>query len=288
MSGTAQAPGFYRTRVGGIGVTVLNDGDMPSALGALNGIRTDAARSLFDAAFRPAEPRTAVNVFAIETGGKLLVVDAGYGPRAPGPWLGHLPRNLAAAGIEPAAVDVVLLTHMHPDHAFGLATAEAGALFPNAQLVMHPSEHEFWLHDESAGLPERVRQLRPTLAAITAPYAERLRLMAEGEVLPGVHLRPLPGHTPGHCGVQIESGRDSLLLWADITHMHDVQLPRPEVTIGFDVDPEAAIATRWRLLDEVATDRLRVAGSHTHFPALGHVAREGSGYRFVPEAWQAS
>lgn len=285
---TGQAPGFYRTRIGEVVVTVLSDGDVGAGVAFLQNITPDATRSLLDAAFQPAQPRTAINCFAIHAGGRVAVVDAGSGHRM-GDTAGKLPASLAAAGIDPADVDTVLLTHLHPDHSYGLSTRDGAALFPNAEVVLHAAEQFFWLApDATTRVPDRAQRYVPVLAETIAPYASRLRPVTGGEVFPGVHMQPLPGHTPGHSGYRIESGGEALLIWGDITHMPDVQLPRPEVTIAFDIDPDAAIATRRRVLDQVATDRLRVAGMHTHFPALGHVARDGAGYRLVPEAWRAA
>lgn len=284
---SGQAPGFYRTRVGGTVVTVLSDGDVAAGIAFLQDIRPDAMRDLLDAAFLPAQPRTAINCFAIHAGGRVAIVDAGSG-HFMGETAGKLPLSLAAAGIDPAAVDTVLLTHLHPDHSYGLAKRDGAALFPNAEVVLHEADHAFWLGPDAATrVPERSHRYLPILAQTIAPYAHRVRLVTGGEVFPGVRMQPLPGHTPGHSGYRIESDREALLIWGDITHVPDVQLPRPEVTIAFDIDPEAAIATRRRVLDQVATDRLRIAGMHTHFPALGHLVRDGAGYRLVPEAWRA-
>ena len=105
------------------------------------------------------------------------------------------------------------------------------------------------------------------------------------EVFPGVTSVPLHGHTPGHSGYMISSGNESLLIWGDIVHVPDIQIPRPEVTIEFDTDPHAAAATRKRLLDQVTTDRQLVAGMHMHFPGFAHVTRDDDGYRMVPEPW---
>ena len=283
-----QAPGFYRARVGEVVVTTLSDGDIGAGLAFLQNITPDAARGLLDAAFIPAQARTAINCFAIHAGGRIAIVDAGSGHRM-GETAGQLPASLAAAGIDPTDVDTVLLTHLHPDHSYGLSTPDGAALFPKAEVVLHEAEVAFWLApDATTRVPERAQRYVPIIAETIAPYADRLRPVTGGEVFPGVHLQPLTGHTPGHSGFRIESGGESLLIWGDITHVPDIQLPRPEVTIAFDIDPKAAIAARRRVLDQVASDRLRVAGMHTHFPAFGHVVRDGAGYRLVPEAWRAA
>ena len=96
---------------------------------------------------------------------------------------------------------------------------------------------------------------------------------------------PEPGHTPGHSGWLIASGAESLLIWGDIVHMPGVQFPRPGAGMGFDVDGDQAIATRQRIFDMAATDRLAVAGMHLDFPCFGHVAKASKGYAFIPNVW---
>jgi glyoxylase-like metal-dependent hydrolase (beta-lactamase superfamily II) len=204
-----------------------------------------------------------------------------------------LQRNLAATGIAPGEIDTVLMTHLHPDHSNGLATAEGTAAFPNAELAMHADEHAYWTSAEAEAEVARSGQGVPTGGAYfpmakrqMAPYADRMRFFGGGqEVFPGVTAMHFPGHTPGHCGFLIASGGQSLLIWGDIVHLPEVQVPRPDVTILFDVDPPQAAATRRRVFDMVATEKTHIAGMHLHFPGTAHLGREGNGYRLFPEAW---
>ena len=117
------------------------------------------------------------------------------------------------------------------------------------------------------------------------PYFGRMRLIAGGEVFPGVTAIPATGHTPGHTMYLIQSGGESLLIWGDITHVPEIQIPRPEVTIAFDTDPAGAIASRKRALEMAASEKLLIAGMHLHFPAFSRLAKRGDGYVLVPEAW---
>jgi len=105
-------------------------------------------------------------------------------------------------------------------------------------------------------------------------------------VFPGVVAMTAHGHTPGHSMYNIQSGNEQLLIWGDIMHVPDIQAARPEVTIAFDTDPKQAEASRRRVCDMAASDRMLVAGMHLHFPACSHIVREGSGFRVVPEPWQ--
>ena len=135
--------------------------------------------------------------------------------------------------------------------------------------------------------PEEVRQFFDLAMAAVGAFGDRVEgFEGEASLGAGMTAMPLPGHTPGHSGVMLESDGDALLMWGDIVHVPPVQFARPDVTIGFDVDQDTARATRMKVLDMAATDRLRVAGMHISFPGIGYVEKAGDGYRFVPSSYQ--
>jgi glyoxylase-like metal-dependent hydrolase (beta-lactamase superfamily II) len=157
-------------------------------------------------------------------------------------------------------------------------------VFRNAELIVHEQEAAFWLNrDAASGASERIRRNIAKGQAVCAPYRERLRLVRDGEALPGVSATSLAGHTPGHTGWLVQSGNDGLLIWGDVVHLAAVQVPHPEAALVFDVDPDAARATRQRTFDRVAADRLRVAGAHLDYPGFGQIVRQGASYRFEPD-----
>ena len=282
-----QIPGIYHRRVGDIVVTVVSDGFLDGTLDVLRNITPDEAREILSASFRPAR-RTAVNTFLIHSAGRLALVDTGSGNYML-PTAGKVLANLAAAGVDPADIDTVLLTHMHPDHSAGLSDPTTGRrYFPNAELVVHENEPRHWFDDAPmATATERARKLFFLCAREqTTPYKDRTRTFQKGEVFPGVTAIPCPGHTPGHTAFMISSGKDQLLIWGDTVHVPEVQTARPEVCMEFDTDTDAAEATRRRVFDMVATDRLLVTGMHLHFPGFSHLVRRGSGYQLVPAAWE--
>jgi glyoxylase-like metal-dependent hydrolase (beta-lactamase superfamily II) len=281
-----QPAGAHHLAVGDIVVTALNDGQFEGAFEWLVGVDATQAGALHQAAFRAIPPRVTVNAFLLRLPDRLVLVDSGCGA-AMGPDMGRIAANLAASGVAPADVDVVLATHLHPDHVGGLVDSDGRAAFPNAELVLHEAEPRFWGDDATMANASDANKEFVTLARATmAAYGNRMRQVASGEVLPGVSIIPEPGHTPGHSGWLVASGGASLLIWGDIVHLPGVQFARPQVGIGFDVDGAQAIATRQRIMDMAASDRLLVAGMHLDFPAFGHVARAGEGYAFIPEVWR--
>jgi glyoxylase-like metal-dependent hydrolase (beta-lactamase superfamily II) len=280
-----QVPGLYRRRIGEVVVTAISDGYIDAPFGVLRGIEEADAEAILKGDFKPSPPRISVNCFMIQVAGRTAVVDTGSGETM-GPTLGKLPGLMSAVGIADKDVDTVLLTHMHPDHSNGLTDAEGKRLFPEAEIVVDEIDVKHW-HDDGAKsrAPEgqRIRYFEEARRQI-APYQDR-RKTAKGEVFPQVTAVPLNGHTPGHTGYLVESGGEALLIWGDICHVPDIQVRRPEVTMAFDTDQAAAIATRRRAFDMAVADRLLVAGMHLHFPGFAHMTREGDGYRMIPEAW---
>jgi glyoxylase-like metal-dependent hydrolase (beta-lactamase superfamily II) len=284
---TGQIPGVYHRRIGDIVVTALSDGYLDGAVEVLKNIEPADATKMLTDKFLKAR-RTSVNCYLIYSGGRVALVETGSGDYLL-PTAGKLQQNLKAAGVNPASIDTVILTHMHPDHSAGLTDPKTGQkFFPNAELVVHENEPKHWQDDGAMSrADERAQKMYFACAREQmAPYHNVMRTFSGSvEVFPGVTSMPLHGHTPGHCGYMVASGKDQLLIWGDITHVPDIQVPRPEVTIAFDTDPQAAIATRRRVFDMVTTDKLLVSGMHLHFPGFAHVVKAGDGYEMLPEHW---
>jgi len=270
-------------KIGDIEVTALSDGVLATSLDVVLGM--DRAESARLAGKKVGDGvHIAVNAFLLKLQGKWALVDTGSG-NTMGRTLGKLPENLRALGVAPEEIAAVFLTHLHPDHSNGLVDDAGRAIYPNAQLILHEAEARFWLdRDEASGQNERIRRNIAKAAVTTAPYRTRMRSVREGEAMAGVSAVPLPGHTPSHTGWLIASGKESLLIWGDLVHLASVQIPRPESGLVFDVDPQAACATRLRMFDRVAADRLTVAGAHLDFPGCGTIVRKGSGFAFEADA----
>lgn len=282
-----QVPGYYRLMVGDMEVTALFDGRIEIDRALLKGAGQEEIQSLLARMFLDGSQgvQTAVNAYLVHTGSNLVLVDAGVA-NAFGPGLGLIPENLRAAGYDPADVDTVLLTHLHPDHSMGLLASGGGMAFPNATVRAPQAEAGFWLDEATAaGAPEAMQPFFNMARDSVAPYVEagRFKTFAPGEnLVPGVSAVPAHGHTPGHTGYLFGSGDDTLLVWGDIVHSHATQFARPEIAIEFDTDSAQAIATRKAIFADAAERKLLVGGAHLPFPGLGHVRAESEGYAWVP------
>ncbi|WP_156825213.1 MBL fold metallo-hydrolase [Elioraea tepidiphila] len=291
-AGTA-APGFHRIRVGEAEITALLDGGMrmPEANAPRFFRDYDEAvvrRLREHAYFVEGFLHQPVGVYLVNTGRNLVLIDAG-GEHAFFPGTGRMREAFAASGYRPEQVDTVLLTHIHPEHALGLVDGDGGRAFPHAEVVVSAQDHGFWTDPAmESRVPQGQRFIQAGRRAI-GPYADRIRTFdatREVEVVPGITTMPAIGHTPGHVSYRISSGAEQMLVWGDVTHQTVIQLANPRWRLGIDVDPEAAVESRLRTLDMLATDRVLVGGVHLPWPAFGRIVRQGEGYAFVPRPWQ--
>lgn len=284
-----QVVGAYRHGIGNFEVIALNDGAVDLPLGVFVGAESGEANKLLAGRALPGDKSpTAVNAFVVNTGDKLVLIDTGSGDLM-GSTLGRFAANLAAFGIDPASVDVVAMTHLHPDHFGGLLTADHKIAFPRAEFVVAEADTKFWLDGAlAAKAPADAKMFFDTAQANVSPYisAGHVRFIADGkEVVPGVTAHAAPGHTPGHTMYRVTSNGDTLLIWGDIIHSYALQFQHPEWAVSFDTDTNLAISTRRKVFDMVTADKLAVAGAHLPFPGIGHVSKVGASYRYEPLFW---
>jgi glyoxylase-like metal-dependent hydrolase (beta-lactamase superfamily II) len=285
-----QAPNFYRSKLGDFEITVVNDGAraIPLPPAFVRNVSNAEVLAAAEAAYMPKGSIVApFNPIVVNTGAKLVLIDTGYGPGI-APTVGLLPATLAAAGIDPNAIDIVLISHMHGDHVLGLKTPDGALAFPNAEIKVPAVDWTYWMSDENMSkAPEGFQKASFGFnRKIFSNLADKVTRYDLGkEVAPGITAVDSSGHTPGHTAFVIASGSGRLFFQGDVCNVPDLFLRNPEWQVMFDSEPEKAVATRRRIYDMASAEKILVSGYHFPFPGLGYIEEAGTGYRFVPAAW---
>ena len=277
--------GYQHFKIGAFEVIALSDGTLPiPAQQVLKGISADEVARRLATTYQGTVVDASINAYLIKAGDRLVMIDAGTGELY-GPTLNKIGASLKGAGYAPEQVTDILITHIHTDHTGGLMDGSR-RVFPNATLHLESRELDYWL---GAGQRERAPQALKVYfdqaLAKVQPYVDAGRVKTfsgETALFPGIRSLPAPGHTPGHSFYVLESQGEKLVFWGDLLHVADVQLPRPDVTVAFDVDPKAAAATRKQAFADALKGRYWVAGDHVAFPGVGHLQADGKGYRWIP------
>jgi glyoxylase-like metal-dependent hydrolase (beta-lactamase superfamily II) len=287
-----QLPGVYRYKIGGYELTALYDGIWyrPITNKFIRNAPFAEVEHALDQAFMPHDKlATPFTALVVNTGDRLVLIDTGTGGQI-APSAGALRDNLVAAGLDPNAVDRIVISHFHPDHINGIKDKDNNLIFPNAEIMVPAPEWAFWMDD--ANLNAAARDLKETFLnqrRIFSDIAKNVTQFEPGkEIAPGIETLPAPGHTPGHTVFAIHSGDQSLLVLSDTAQHPAVFARHPDWQAAFDVDGAAAVATRKRIFDRAAADRMLVTGYHFPFPACGHLIKTASGYEHVPIEWQTS
>jgi glyoxylase-like metal-dependent hydrolase (beta-lactamase superfamily II) len=290
----AQAPGFYRYKVGDYECTSINDGarSFPMPDKWVTNVAKDEALAVAEAAYMPKGMVTVpFNPQLINTGSKLILIDTGNGVATFEPTKGAVGRtlqNLAAAGVDPKSIDIVLISHLHPDHTNGIRALDGSMAFPNAELMVPAKEWEFWMSDENAAKAdsEITKNYFANAKKIYAGIESKVTKYDWGkEVAPGITSVATPGHTPGHTSFVVTSGSSKILIQSDVTNIPEFFLRNPDWHVAYDYDPALAQETRHKFYDMAVAEKATVVGFHFTFPSVGHVEKDGNGYRLIPAAW---
>ena len=289
LSGNA---GHYRFRVGEISATILSDGVIggPPRIYA-----SDASEArleeVLQQAFLPTDHLTLnLNTLLIETGGRRILIEAGAGETM-GPNGGRIFDNLAAIGLSAEDIDTIVISHTHPDHVGNLRTVDGGKAFPGATVFVPKADWDFFVRTDPdlsyMPVPEEFRlRFAANIRNSLEPVMNDVELYEAGaEIVPGLTTIAASGHTPGMATFLVHSGNDQLLLTADLAYHPIVNVDNPWLP-GPDRDKETALASRRRIFDRAAADRIPVLGFHFPFPGLGRMLKADGAYAWVPASWQ--
>jgi glyoxylase-like metal-dependent hydrolase (beta-lactamase superfamily II) len=283
-------PRNWRYKVGAFEMTVITDSEVfidgPHPLIGGNAAEEDVRRLMRENLLPETKYQPGFSPAVVNTGRELVLFDTGNGengfvPRPAGGWLA---QELAPAGIKPEDIDIVVLSHGHPDHVGGLV--EGGKpLFPNARYVIGQIEYDFWAPEgKHTGDLEKFASV---FRANTKAIADRFTFVKPGDdIVTGIRAVEAYGHTPGHLNFLIESEGKAIYFWGDCAHHQVASLARPDWHCVFDVDAEQGAATRKRVYDRLATDRIPIIAYHMPFPSVGYVERQGSAYRWLAHTYQ--
>jgi glyoxylase-like metal-dependent hydrolase (beta-lactamase superfamily II) len=287
-SGTQQAPGFYRYKVGDIEVTAVNDGFFSRPLeGFVRNAEPAAVQKAAEEAFLPTNALPIpFTTSVLKIGNKLVLIDTGNG-NSGAPTSGTWMSNFRAAGFDPAQVEKIIISHFHGDHINGMRLKDGSAVFPKAEVMVPAPEWGFWMDDaKMAQAPEGLKGNFNNVRRVFGPVAKEVKQFEPGkEVTSGVTAVAAHGHTPGHMAFVVSSGNGKLMIMSDTTNHPALFVRNPGWQAVVDMDGNQAAETRRKLLDMAAAERTRVAFYHAPFPANGFIAKQGNGYDYVPVQW---
>lgn len=280
-------PGFMRQKVGQAHVVALSDGvtRRPVAEGF---VRNATVAQVQAALAQQGLPTDYIDVpytcFVLEGGGKRYLLDTGFADNGP-PGTGQLHANMRAAGIDPASIDAVVISHFHGDHVNGLRRKDGSLVYPRAQVHVPAPEYAYWMDGaRREAAPEAARAGFQAVRRVFQEYpAAQLRMFTPGAaVADGVESIAAFGHSPGHTALVLRSGNERFTFLADTAHVPALFVANPDWQVQFDMDPAQARTTRHALLQRMTQEGGWVGGYHFPAPSIGHIQRRGESYAWVP------
>jgi glyoxylase-like metal-dependent hydrolase (beta-lactamase superfamily II) len=286
--GLPQAPYFYRFKLGDAECTIVSDGQLPlgdPTAAFLNISKDEIARELHDN-FLPANDAVLEqNVLVANFSDRVVLFDTGMGTDTLfGAGTGKLMGTLKQAGIDPASVDAVVMSHAHIDHCGGLIADDGSVNFPNAQYFIGEPDFAYWTDDSKIpsdypARPHFLAQARKNLL----PVKDRIHFYKDNEeIIPGITALSAAGHTVSHSIFMINSGGKQLCYVGDLAHHPVLLLEHPRTHFAYDTDPAQSAESRVRMLTMLAANRTPLLAYHFAWPGIGHVAKAGDGFQYFP------
>ena len=284
-----QGPGAYRYRLGDYQLTALYDGIWYLPMDdkfMRNASAREVDRALAAAFLAPRVLPVSFTALLVNTGTRLILIDTGTAGQI-ADTAGSMLGNLKAAGVTPAQIDTIVISHFHPDHIDGIKTKDGAKVFPHAEILVPAPEWAFWMDDGNmARATGTVHRYFLNARRIFADIAGQVRRFTPGaEVAPGIVSIPAYGHTPGHTAFSIHSGGQSLLVMSDTVRNPYLFVRHPDWQPIFDMDGPLSVKVRRAMLARAASERMLVEAYHFPFPACGHIVRNGTGYELEPVMW---
>jgi glyoxylase-like metal-dependent hydrolase (beta-lactamase superfamily II) len=278
--------GFAKYKVGSIEVTAIYDGiwEKSHDPAFIKNASVEETKEALGKAGLPTDfVSIPLTVIVLQVSDKTITVDSGSGGGQRQPTAGRLFTNMKAAGIDPAKISTILISHFHPDHIFGLMEKGTNApVHPNAELVVSATEYKWWTEPGRVEkLPEGRKALGQRINAAFPGWKNFRLIEGEQEVAPGIRLVNAPGHTPGHSAFHVSSGSQQLMISNDVAYVPALLAPHPEWQGAYDQDGPLAVETRRKLIDRVIAEKMMVCGAHFPFPGAGTFAKDGAGYAFT-------
>ena len=280
------ASGFKSYKIGSVEVIALYDGiwEKPHDPAFIKNASVEEVKGAMAAAGLPADfVSIPLTVVALKIGDKTILCDSGSGGQWQ-PTAGKLTANMKAAGIDPASISTILISHFHPDHIYGLMAKDTNApVFPNAEIVMNAGEYKWWTETGRVEkLPEARKKLGQRVNDVFPTWKNIRQVEGDVEVAPGVRFVAAPGHTAGHVAFHLSSGDQQLMISNDTAYVPALTAAHPGWHGAYDQDGPLAEASRRRVLDRVIADKMMICGAHFPFPGAASILKDGDGYAVVP------